>query len=1149
MPRLLVPITVDALVVRAAGGTWAETAWRPVVRPAAGTVRSDLAAPPFADRAQPRPPGVHLHVAVPDALATADQNGAFPVLPSRWIVVRLSGTGATRSVTTWLLPNIHDPASVAVRDGHTQPAAVGPLAAPVTVRGPGADGPHPSWSLTSDDTDGRLAFHDPLDHPDDDATGPLAYLVAGWYTHTQLDPLTPPPGRPLTWTHVHEVATRLRWNLDPDTDESGPPPDGIVCHGAALGIAWPGTTWPGDDAGAFSAESGGPPDPLTVRAAVGDTLAAATAVLLDDGTAPDALPLREAVLTGAVDGLDTPDGLARLDARRHQERFVSVARSGSTTDVVYVEDGGAAGQDVPDPVARAVAADQPAAVAAPLTTLFGAVHGRAAPTANAAGPGEATGSFRTVQHPLARSWRPTEPVVALAGLLRSVKHGADGRYDAVLDELHCRLTGATLTAFGPEANPPAGADALPEWAPAADVPDEIGALVVELAALDPGSVPGLAALPPDARSDDAAARVAWWATWTGDWTMPPAGTAAEGGFPSPVAVTPPSRPWTPAWVDWEIGWIPSPGGLAAWRLDELDLVPLPAATADAVAAERRLRGRGYLASAPVELVRSVAGTEPGVADLDLLAAGLTGVVDRIRGVPPGIWVGTDGIEDEPDPAVVAAEQYPAAPLAAGTWRITRLRVVDGYGQELPLVDVDAGLDPAVPVPDHLVAEGGGWLFTPRLTAPAIVEFRMVDPNTAGSAPITPGQRPGGGWLVTSPLDRSLEVLDRTGRSVGRLRRDPLTGRSGWEDAPVEGAAPVVGPIEERLPDDALRSVVTSVLEADRIVSGADRDGALDVLTRIVDTAAASVDVTGRIGNSHLALLLGRPLMVVRVSVKIDVDDPQSGARLADLVLPFRLGSLVRLSDGVCAYWVEDRPGTVHAVAGAADGVDGPYLAADPVVSLRPGEPRLLTVLVAPGADLTCVTGLLPQKQIEMLREWTEAPLAELSLTVAYDAVLRDAAVVVPPVPPALPGTWRWLSRAAPAAVWSGEKVADDPPEQTLGDLPTTAADGHLRFVPAPPAILQGTQFTATCAVRDEDHVLTHLSGPNPDGTVWRLPVAKVVELIDSGRFRFFAAKELPGGVRHQVPIVARSSSRGNRYLQTVADFTTENNLAWLQDCL
>src|SRR5262245_28681500 len=69
-PRVLVPITVDALAVRASGAQWADTLMRrsPPATDETTVPAKNLLPKPFALRGEDRPRGVYLHWALPEAL-------------------------------------------------------------------------------------------------------------------------------------------------------------------------------------------------------------------------------------------------------------------------------------------------------------------------------------------------------------------------------------------------------------------------------------------------------------------------------------------------------------------------------------------------------------------------------------------------------------------------------------------------------------------------------------------------------------------------------------------------------------------------------------------------------------------------------------------------------------------------------------------------------------------------------------------------------------------------------------------------------------------------------------------------------------------------------------------------------------------------
>src|SRR5439155_11470009 len=123
-PRVLVPIQVDALVVRTIGGVWADCRMRdPDPNSEALIDAGSLLPPPFAELDAARPRGVYLHWALPDALTRgvgsappddstpAERDAAnrvtFPAIPDRWLVMRIGGTAVNirsrRAVTGWVI--------------------------------------------------------------------------------------------------------------------------------------------------------------------------------------------------------------------------------------------------------------------------------------------------------------------------------------------------------------------------------------------------------------------------------------------------------------------------------------------------------------------------------------------------------------------------------------------------------------------------------------------------------------------------------------------------------------------------------------------------------------------------------------------------------------------------------------------------------------------------------------------------------------------------------------------------------------------------------------------------------------------------------------------------------------------------------------
>ncbi|MEO3779500.1 hypothetical protein ABGB16_22195 [Micromonospora sp. B11E3] len=126
--------------------------------------------------------------------------------------------------------------------------------------------------------------------------------------------------------------------------------------------------------------------------------------------------------------------------------------------------------------------------------------------------------------------------------------------------------------------------------------------------------------------------------------------------------------------------------------------------------------------------------------------------------------------------------------------------------------------------------------------------------------------------MPSPTDRTLEFFDAAGTAYGRLRPDQERVTA-WEEDP--GRSATLGAAPRRfLPNPDLGRFADGLLAADNALAAAGRDvraagvgqSALEALLRALDTTRWTVDLTGRSGDEHLALLLGRPVAVVRAYV-------------------------------------------------------------------------------------------------------------------------------------------------------------------------------------------------------------------------------------------------------------------------------------------
>jgi hypothetical protein len=1023
-PRILVPLSLDALVVRGSSVPAADVRMRPPA--AAGADARTLSPPPFQDLPGGRAPGVYLHWALPDALTHGVVDGgapSFPPIPDRWLVLRVSPASdpSRRDVRGWVLVAGDATPSVVDLDRFVESGATGGgVKKPLTALGHG----DPAWAAYYDNVENRLGFHDPLDGV---TAGPLAYLVCGWHADEASDPLGGPetavdairmdrmqalgwsaPGIDLpramaSATAYRAAATAAGLSIDP-------PATAVLSlyHGSIVGLGWPTAGWLGMDSGLLGAEMGGPPPASAIRVVVASTIAEAVTAL----TTPDPLASRvvEAVAARAEAELDTADGRARIDAETHARAFASFP-GGDAVETVWQPPAspqpvppGRGPRPFPSPVsvgvdklrASASAAPAPPPVAgvrfesvaavkhavaydvataqvgnATLLTSIGAVTPPPPPPPSPTEPGK----FVQVTRPLPRFHAPCDPVLLLQGAGRSFRHGADGRF-SVDGTLACRATGASVASAsirtGTSRFVVRGDALLTRGVDNGSVPAECDELLRELVLLDPGSSlaaarqpgavgpPAAAPVAPAASATAAISRQfvveqsAWWALR--EPRVDPAPIVANSGFegtlPSPVAVTPPVRPWTPLHVDWEAEYLPSAKGASAWSLDEVDFDR----TSDATGTPVAIRGRARLTAAPASLVGSAAseirdtaqrvGTAVllpadhrarfasdvaqtlasalGTADAatadetlgdvsarlegsDLLAGSIEPLHTSLRGGVPGD--GQTGAAPRPTPFVA---------LRAGVLRFRRLRVVDGFGQYVDLAGTGTAPNatpsltwaPSLAVPSH--PDLG--LLPPRFTSPARLMLRLVDaagtPRDADDA-ISPVC----GFLLPNHLEEAIELFDSSGTALGTLRQGDV--RLAWEPTPGDAASAGLDP-DKTIANPWLAGIARGLLDhAPGDVTSKRTEHALRALLRAIDSTLWSVDPFAKSGDEHLSLLVGHPVAVLRGRLWLDVKEPITLGDVASRAFPVRIGSLAHWQDGVFGYYVDDDYRVLHLPDGAA----------------------------------------------------------------------------------------------------------------------------------------------------------------------------------------------------------------------------------------
>lgn len=918
-------------------------------------------------------------------------------------------------------------------------------------------------------------------------------------------------------------------------------PRQTLLHGAILGVSLSG----GPDLA---------PNANTLEVAAGPTGFAALSALLADGTDAQRVSserLLAAFSSGLLASIDKPGGLAAVDEDRHAGAFRGIA-TGARARPDRIAEGDVMVTDRTAPVAKErtdatrkgsgeptedeqrisaklVRQERHKTEKASHKQRFGDTEKKAVPR-----------TFRDVPVPTPRWFVPADLAFVVRGAVRSFRHGGDGRFTAA-GLLACRLPGQivkSLQGLLEGEHLPPGLLSLGSGA----IPPEVDVLLREVVLTDPyrwreivtfiGETSGARGA---SVTNRVKAEMALRHVHANPGTQGPEldehtrdtlrrYSVQEGYDVSPVGVTRWVQPWVPLWCEWEVE-LRVESNLDRWQLGPIDFdanEPMP----QAAPVTHTVSGRSLLASSTAralsgqigqwlsdEDARDLAGqsqiSDAREAELAAAATAAQGL-DVLGGTFHGLRETLLGLDphDEGrvfiDAAGVATSKPTALGLpmliAGGSATITRLRVVDAFGRwrDVPATRLRAA--EIATANAHPV--GAPTLeLPPRLQRPSRIAFRFIDPRTADGEPDVEARvdqqhpeaavSPVAGWLLPDHVDEGLEFFDASGKPLGQLIHDELTGAVVWEGAP--GRPGPIGGAPDPGSDLGARHVTrlaAGVVQADATArnnpAGAPPESALSALLRAIDTTIWTVDPLGSVGTGAVAGLVGRPIAVVRAVLRLDVASdvdalafPNEAARAARTqayldfaasALAVRLGELTRTDDGLLAYAVDDDYRQLRLVApevreqarasGRLQGqlsiygvgsqndpplrvIDHPYVNGPTDVAARSGQTIRLTLLMTPGGKVHATCGVLPRKALALARDWFHDALMRLSPSFRVGPVLVDPTTVRLPMITGL-GDKQTFTRRDTPLTWKDDPIFAATQTAFLPDLPTTLQEGWIR---------------------------------------------------------------------------------------------------------
>jgi hypothetical protein len=424
------------------------------------------------------------------------------------------------------------------------------------------------------------------------------------------------------------------------------------------------------------------------------------------------------------------------------------------------------------------------------------------------------------------------------------------------------------------------------------------------------------------------------------------------------------------------------------------------------------------------------------------------------------------------------------PVRGGFFQFERLIIVDAFGQVLDLLqsngNATGGAASFAPIRGAgLVPDADARIATPMRRvrqAPRIVQPNRLDLRLLDAADDTeevyyaPGADPVCGWLLPNHLDRSIAAYDAAGAPLGELLvLADVTGTPTvrWLAAP-DVANPVTDPA--RIPNPHMAALFGAFTAASGGVPAAERVAAFRALYQSIDETLWMVDPPGGQSDADLAVLIGRPLALVRAQVQYELlgrpavnqswrdtlQDQRAG--LGDVSFPIRLGSTELLDDGLIGYFTGSSYTTFNAVHPSSVATS-PYVA--PVapgnyLSLPFNYPdyatQNLSLLVDPHGTVHATTGILPTARLQLPAQFYAKALEQMIVTFRSGPVLTDPASIRLPFPAEQNGDWAWIRHTGTgAADWVTSPILAADTKPRLADQPPHLLDGWLKFTPRKPS--------------------------------------------------------------------------------------------------
>ncbi|EKU96513.1 hypothetical protein Lepto7375DRAFT_0518 [Leptolyngbya sp. PCC 7375] len=468
-----------------------------------------------------------------------------------------------------------------------------------------------------------------------------------------------------------------------------------------------------------------------------------------------------------------------------------------------------------------------------------------------------------------------------------------------------------------------------------------------------------------------------------------------------------------------------------------------------------------------------------------------------------------------------------SPIRSGELRIIDLQLVDTFGQVRNL-DWQIDSEEYVIRPERMEATNNNRIVLPlRFVQPVRINFRWLSANDIDNRETNddPNTTPICGWILPNNLNGSLAIYDNAGQALGAIN---INGE--WDDAPGEtplATTTIGGQDIPNIANPHLHKMVQTI-----ITSGHEF---VENFNLCLNNALNNIDPENFAQNQSLALLMGRPIAVVRAAVNLELQglpainqdwtvfrqemqqmrslEQRDTDDLTEVKVPIRIGEYQQLNDGVIGYWKEQPVAdgdygyendifyAQQSDLNESDKIEtqrdepeiNPEVDEGPINIIQSisSPPQMLTMLVDPRGSIHATAGILPSKVITIPPEQYAEALANIKVTFLTTPILTERTQqgrLNLPLPTAPDYDWVWLEQKG-RETWS--EILTTPVIEKATFI-ESYAEAKLDTNPDPEPVWQGLVNQAWLRTRPGGEALK----ANIVDTDNREPLTGVLENLD-----------------------------------------------------